>query len=92
MANYFEIEPISVSTSPFETTTVNAISWTVSSYSRHASTADCLCIMHTLSGNVLSVPIYYWKISLPNDILSRWLDDSVVDDYICTTDVRFIKR
>lgn len=92
MANYFEIEPISISTSPFDTITVNAISWSVMGYYRHAANADCICIMHSLSGNSLSAPLYTWRISLPNDILSRWLDDSVVDDYICTTDVRFIKR
>lgn len=90
MQNYFYIQPITINISPFETTEVNAIKWSVLNLKRNAETAVCSCGFLNLTLDTTN-SYYNWKISIPKSVLDQWLDDSVIDDYICTTDPRFVK-
>lgn len=86
--NYFNIEPITLNVSPFETKTVNCISWKVANLERGADSAFCFCSLLTAPN---TNPAYTWRISIPKSVLDLWLEDSVIDDYICSTDARFVK-
>lgn len=88
--NYFNIQPITLNVSPFETKEINAIQWKVINLSRNAENASCICgFMDTTTDSVN--PYYTWIISIPKSVLDLWLEDSVIDDYICSTDARFVK-
>lgn len=86
--NYFNIEPITVNVSPFETKQAIAIQWTVLRLERNSVSAICVC---SLLKSPQAPPIYTWHIDIPKSILDQWLDDSVIDNYICSTDPRFVK-
>lgn len=82
--NYFNIQPITINTSPFKTSTANAVKWSVSNIERNANSAQCLCIFLNIDDNVENI-LYSWPIIIPKNILDQWLDDSIIDDYICST-------
>lgn len=82
--NYFNIQPITINTSPFETSTANAVKWLVSYLERSANTAQCTCKLLYI-GTDEGKELYTWTIDIPEDVLNQWLDDSVIDDYICST-------
>lgn len=88
MQNYFYIQPITINVSPFETAEVNAIEWCVNHLYRGVESAACRC---TLLNTQQASRYYSWAITIPQSVLDQWLDDSVIDDYICTTDPRFVK-
>lgn len=83
--NYFNIQPITINTSPFETSTANAVSWNVSNVIRHTDSAPCVCTFLNIDNNDNIISLYNWNIEIPENILNQWLDDSVIDDYICST-------
>ena len=80
---YFKVQPVDLSISPFQTKTVNAIMWTVKGVVRDADVAelDCVCLLVDTDGNPLE-RVYEYSIPVPKTILSTWLDDSVIDNYI----------
>jgi len=87
---YFEIQPITVNISPFDPPAeVNAIGWDIPYIERGATSAGCGCYMLN-TANPENV-IYNWSVQIPGSVLNQWLDDSVIDDYICSTDPRFVK-
>lgn len=92
MSTYFKIQPITIATSPFETKEVNAIEWIITSVQRGVSSALIICNLASVdeTENVID-RCYEWRTLVPNNILSQWLDDSVIDNYICSLDSRFIK-
>lgn len=93
MNTYFNIQPITFSVSPFETKTANAIEWIIGPISRAESSTSCTCnFLYTDDNSPSNITqLYSWTIPIPGNILNQWLDDSVIDDYICSTDSRFIK-
>jgi hypothetical protein len=86
--DYFNIQPITISLSPFETAEVNAIRWSITHLDRGATEALINCALFDDQGLPGS---YTWVIPVPKSILDQWLDDVVIDNYICSTDTRFIK-
>ena len=84
MQNYFNIQPITINISPFETATANAVRWIVNSIPRGTSTAECVCTFININDTSFS-DLYFWNLYLPEDILNQWLDDSVIDDYIVSS-------
>lgn len=80
---YFKIQPVNLPLSPFETKTANAITWLVSNIVRDADAAEliCTCLLIDTDGNPLE-RVYQYSIPVPKSVLSTWLDDSVIDDYI----------
>lgn len=88
--NYFNIEPITISISPFQTKEVNAIQWIVLTLPRGTPTAKANCSFLNTNENS-NIPLFTWQLDIPNSILSQWLEDTVIDDYICSTDTRLVK-
>ena len=86
--NYFNIQPITLNVSPFETKEINAIQWIILNLPRNGDSANCQCGLLNTDDGIL---YYTWMISIPKSVLDLWLEDSVIDDYICSTDSRFIK-
>lgn len=80
---YFKVQPAELSITPFETKTVNAIMWTVKGLVRDADVAEleCVCLLIDEMDNPVE-RVYQYSIPVPKSILSTWLDDSVIDDYI----------
>lgn len=89
MNNYFYIQPINISiNTPFDYQNVRAISWIATQISR-GGTLPSIFKCDLLDYNLNS--IYTWDINIPQDIIDQWLDDSVIDNYICSTDSRLVK-
>lgn len=86
--NYFNIQPITIYTTPFESIQVNAIEWNIKNLYRNGDFALCAC---RIMDNITGAGSFSWNIEIPKSVLDQWLDDSVIDDYICSTDSRFIK-
>jgi hypothetical protein len=80
MNSYFNIEPITINVTPFQTATANAIKWRVASLERNAQSARCMCTLFNSANSIK--PLYNWSITIPFSVLSQWLDDSVIDDFI----------
>ena len=89
MANYFNIQPITISVNtPFDFKTITAIRWAASYVPRgpyESSIFKCALLDQN------QVDVYYWDLQIPPTVIEQWLDDSVIDDYICSTDSRFVK-
>jgi hypothetical protein len=88
--NYFNIEPLTINVTPFETATANAITWKVNELPRGAQSARCMCSL--VNTDNMNRTLYGWSLKIPYSILSQWLDDSVIDDYIIdSSNGRFVK-
>lgn len=87
--NYFNIQPITISiNNPFDFKTITAIRWNAAYVPRGSNEVSIFkCAL--LDEN--QADAYYWDIQIPPTVISQWLDDSVIDDYICSLDSRFVK-
>jgi len=88
--NYFNIQPIEISiNNPFDFKNIIAIKWTAIDVSRgnnDPSTFNCILVDENY------IDVYNWQIRIPANIINTWLDDTIIDDYICSTDSRFVKN
>lgn len=86
--NYFQIQPIQIPiNNPFDFKTIIAIKWVATNVPRGSMDSTFICILVDQN----QTEVYNWQIQIPSNIINTWLDDSVIDDYICTTDSRFVK-
>jgi len=86
--NYFNIQPIEITIyTPFNYKTITSIKWTAISVPRGSESSTFNCILVDTDGS----DVYNWQVEIPKNIIDQWLDDSVIDDYICSMDARFIK-
>lgn len=87
--NYFEIQPIKITiNNPFDYKTIKAIKWTainVPRGSNEPSVFNCILIDQD------DVEVYNWQMNVSKTVVDQWLDDYIIDDYICSTDSRFVK-
>jgi len=87
--NYFEIQPIEISiNNPFDFKNIVAIKWTAIDVPRgdnNPSTFNCILVDEN------QIDVYNWQIQIPATVVNTWLDDSVIDNYICSIDSRFVK-
>jgi hypothetical protein len=81
--NYFSINPVTVNISPFQEIETNAVRWVVGNIPRDADTAElsCTLIFVNTDGSINDM-LYSYTLFLPKSILSTWLDDSVIDQFI----------
>jgi hypothetical protein len=90
MNNYFNIEPLTINVTPFETATADAIKWRVFELERSTQSARCMCQLINSSDPKRN--LYGGGLEIPYSILSTWLDDSVIDDFIIeSSDGKFVK-
>lgn len=87
--NYFNIQPIEISiNNPFDFKIINAIKWNAINVPRGSSepsTFNCILVDEN------NIDVYCWQIQIPGNIVDTWLDDSIIDNYICSIDSRFVK-
>jgi hypothetical protein len=84
MPNYIEIEPIIIG---LNDEVYNAITWTVNGLDRLGTYA----IANYKLFNIANPNQYLWyTLTIPQDVLEIWLDDSVIDDYIIASNDKFI--
>lgn len=87
--NYFEIQPVQLTiNNPFDFKNIVAIKWAAINVPRGSSepsTFNCILV------DDRQTDVYNWQIQIPSNVIDTWLDDSIIDDYICLTDSRFVK-
>lgn len=87
--NYFNIQPIEISiNNPFDFKNIVAIKWAAINVPRGStepSTFNCIMVDEN------QTDVYNWQIQVPTTVIETWLDDTVIDDYICSLDTRFVK-
>lgn len=80
---YFNIQTITITTSPFSQSDVNAIRWVVDTLPRGTETAQLnVSLMFVNSQGEINDMIYNYVLYIPKNILDQWLDDVVIDDFI----------
>lgn len=78
---YFRIKQQTININPFQSVTINAIKWLIGTISRGSETVELNCTAFYLTEEIESNH-YSWILTVPNSVLSSWLDDSVIDDFI----------
>jgi len=80
---YFNIEPTTINTTPFDEVMVNAIRWIVASIPRGIESTICDCtLMYVDSEGEITDNIYFYNLPIPKNVLDVWLEDEVIDNYI----------
>jgi hypothetical protein len=81
--NNFKITQTTINKNPFESQEVNAVRWSVDSIARGATVANCNVALLKIDEDDAVQEVYFFTILIPENILNAWLDDSVIDDFIC---------